>query len=624
MRLLLLLSFFIIYLSPLNAAEFDLKVSFPEGSTDFEVKNAIKTGFESAIFALPKYFEEGSDLKVKILVIEGRNKIDITATSIGEMKVSEKVSGLKREAVILGKNLAIRFARKLLRKEGISLSKADKAVMAGGKISKRKKKQVIVFDLSGEGDKKLISILSARIRSNLASIKALDVKDKALMENQMLDAGLNKEKCTDLSCQIEIAGALGVEEAVTGQYSKISGLTIITLNRVAIDTNSTIDTKTAEIETSSAKELIKLSAKLSKELYKIDQPPIKQVIAKKVKKDSSEKDFWEAVQTSKDKADFEAYLKEYPNGKYQTIARLKIKQIKRESLKTKSLGTYKGPDAESEFWNAIKSSEDKADFKSYLETYPKGKYQKIAKIKLKNLSKTKAESSKALSKEKTRPQKASDCPEGQHKENQICTLNTRPCKIANGRGKQQWADNKWGLCKADFCNDTFEIEAGRCIKVSELDPRSCKVKNTDAFRKKKVSELGLSQGRWCGDIKGRFQKLNSGKKFIYDSMLNGYWSRRSSYNMKWNHAKAYCQKLGPRWQLPDVYKMLSLFSQYNDNIFKLGYINPVFSDNNSTFFNFWSSSRADILAVWKVDFTWSRLDGYSKELPLGVRCFKAK
>ena len=87
MRLLLLLSFFIIYLSPLNAAEFDLKVSFPEGSTDFEVKNAIKTGFESAIFALPKYFEEGSDLEVKNLVIERHSKIDIEVSLINKRKI---------------------------------------------------------------------------------------------------------------------------------------------------------------------------------------------------------------------------------------------------------------------------------------------------------------------------------------------------------------------------------------------------------------------------------------------------------------------------------------------------------------------------------------------------------
>jgi formylglycine-generating enzyme len=59
---------------------------------------------------------------------------------------------------------------------------------------------------------------------------------------------------------------------------------------------------------------------------------------------------------------------------------------------------------EYEFWQAIKDSNDKSDFESYLETYSNGKYSKIALIKIKNITKKRRVLSQPTIKKENLPQ----------------------------------------------------------------------------------------------------------------------------------------------------------------------------------------------------------------------------
>lgn len=92
-----------------------------------------------------------------------------------------------------------------------------------------------------------------------------------------------------------------------------------------------------------------------------------------------EQQYWDAVKNSTRAADFQNYLKDYPNGQFVPIARLKISQ----------LGGSGGPSvnlsAEDQYWNSISSSGRVQDFQGYLYNYPNGIYASIARLKISQL-----------------------------------------------------------------------------------------------------------------------------------------------------------------------------------------------------------------------------------------------
>ena len=124
----------------------------PEGNLEYKVKNAIKTGMESAFFALPKYFKAGDSIRIETEISLGRSsRINVTSKLRGKYRFSERVSGSKREALILGKNLAIKIAEKILRTKRKKLSREDRAKMVGRSFNQKSAKQVFVFDFNGNG-----------------------------------------------------------------------------------------------------------------------------------------------------------------------------------------------------------------------------------------------------------------------------------------------------------------------------------------------------------------------------------------------------------------------------------------------------------------------------------------
>ncbi len=108
---------------------------------------------------------------------------------------------------------------------------------------------------------------------------------------------------------------------------------------------------------------------------------------------SFELPFWEAIKESKDPAEFAAYLEQYPDGTFAALA---------EGRRTVLLAEQAGPAVaaapdsdlvavELAFWDAIKESEDPAEFYAYLEQYPEGSFAALAESRRQALLQSKAE-----------------------------------------------------------------------------------------------------------------------------------------------------------------------------------------------------------------------------------------
>lgn len=55
------------------------------------------------------------------------------------------------------------------------------------------------------------------------------------------------------------------------------------------------------------------------------------------------------------------------------------------------------------------------------------------------------------------------CVPGMHKENSLCTSNTRSCAIANGSGSQVWNGTSYNSCVVTSCNSGYEVSGSSCI-----------------------------------------------------------------------------------------------------------------------------------------------------------------
>jgi uncharacterized caspase-like protein len=91
-----------------------------------------------------------------------------------------------------------------------------------------------------------------------------------------------------------------------------------------------------------------------------------------VSADAIELAFWESIKASHAVSDFEAYLEQDPKGRFAGLARSRVKQLGEEA-RERPLAL------EMAYWDSIKASRSAADFESYLEQYPTGKFATIAR-----------------------------------------------------------------------------------------------------------------------------------------------------------------------------------------------------------------------------------------------------
>ena len=97
--------------------------------------------------------------------------------------------------------------------------------------------------------------------------------------------------------------------------------------------------------------------------------------------------FWEAMKDSKDPAEFEAYLEQYPSGAFAVLADARLQAVLQEQEAPVEPAAT-GSDliaVELAFWDAVKDSVNPEMHEAYLERYPDGAFAALAKVRLTEL-----------------------------------------------------------------------------------------------------------------------------------------------------------------------------------------------------------------------------------------------
>jgi adenylate cyclase len=97
--------------------------------------------------------------------------------------------------------------------------------------------------------------------------------------------------------------------------------------------------------------------------------------------------FWEAMKDSKDPAEFEAYLEQYPSGAFAALAEARLQAVLQEQeapIEPAATGSDLVA-VELAFWDAVKDSVNPEMHEAYLERYPDGAFAALAKVRLTEL-----------------------------------------------------------------------------------------------------------------------------------------------------------------------------------------------------------------------------------------------
>ncbi len=136
-----------------------------------------------------------------------------------------------------------------------------------------------------------------------------------------------------------------------------------------------------------------------KEEPKVEPLPAPEAKAPQQSDNTVELAYWDSIKDSTEKGYFEAYLVRWPEGTFTDIAKLKIASLEKQAAEKPTAPAQPDNSAELAYWNSIKDSGGTAYLEAYLQQYPNGAFSTLARVKIDDL-KAQAATAKANAKAK--------------------------------------------------------------------------------------------------------------------------------------------------------------------------------------------------------------------------------
>jgi adenylate cyclase len=94
-------------------------------------------------------------------------------------------------------------------------------------------------------------------------------------------------------------------------------------------------------------------------------------------------EFWDSIKNSILANEYEAYLEQYPEGSFATLARVRLEAIREDAV---SMRDPHDREIELSFWESVRESDNPALIQAYLQKYPNGEFSALAQIRIDELT----------------------------------------------------------------------------------------------------------------------------------------------------------------------------------------------------------------------------------------------
>ncbi len=242
-----------------------------------------------------------------------------------------------------------------------------------------------------------------------------------------------------------------------------------------------------------------------------------------------ESDLWAEVQKGNSVEDYRAYLAQYPKGKFAVLAKGRLTKFETEAADVaraqREAQAQQQAQQEQAAWDAANSSASEASYQSYLNQYPRGKYETLASGRITKLRNEAAQAQQAA--ERQRQQAATSSTAG---------AGSAMVRIPAGSiqiGSSQDADNLVRMVTVQaFELGKYHVTRGEFAKF--------------------VSETGYDAGNSCYVWTGKWEERSG------SNWRNPGFSQDDSHPVtcvNWNDAQAYVswlsKKTGRQYRLPN-------------------------------------------------------------------------
>ena len=119
--------------------------------------------------------------------------------------------------------------------------------------------------------------------------------------------------------------------------------------------------------------------------------------------------YWQSIKKSSSIAEHEAYLRKFPNGDFAPLVRARLDELKATAApKPEPEPEIKPQGIELAFWESVKNSRSQADYQAYLRQYPDGHFAGLARLRVAALQKEQADIVAALKKKQEEQRMAAE------------------------------------------------------------------------------------------------------------------------------------------------------------------------------------------------------------------------
>lgn len=122
-----------------------------------------------------------------------------------------------------------------------------------------------------------------------------------------------------------------------------------------------------------------------KEEPKVEPAPVPEAKATQQPDNTVELAYWDSVKDSDDPRLLQTYIDQYPEGAFAKLARVKIEVLKTRTAEKPAAPAQPDNTAEVAYWNSIKDRGGTAYLEAYLQQYPNGAFATLAKVRIAEL-----------------------------------------------------------------------------------------------------------------------------------------------------------------------------------------------------------------------------------------------